>query len=217
VPVESAGLLAARLVWNLRALLLLTIVVELATGHLLFAMEALLALGLCLLLRLLPGTEDVPFVTQFEIVCLLMALGNCTLGVFLNYYRTIPYYDKLLHLVNPLAIALLGVLSLSAIARAHRIAAPPTAIALLVVLATLGLAAVWEILEFSSDLIFSQGTQGSPNMDPLQDTMWDLVISFLGAIIGAFGCVAYFALRRDDTLRAEAGSRDFNISPHPGA
>lgn len=120
-----------------------------------------------------------------EIVFLTMAVGNCTLGVALNLYRTLPYYDKLLHLINPIALAFYCVIFLRVLTDARHPGVSPAALAVVAALVVFGASAIWEILEYLSDALVSSTTQGSPTMSPLDDTMWDLLLSLLGALTGA--------------------------------
>jgi hypothetical protein len=56
---------------------------------------------------------------------------------------------------------------------------------------TLGIGALWEIVEYGSDqLLYGniasiQKQQGSPTLDPLDDTMIDLIADLAGGIAGA--------------------------------
>ena len=54
----------------------------------------------------------------------------------------------------------------------------------LAALLTLGLAAVWEIVEYAADNLLAQQSQGSPVMGPLDDTMWDLILGAVGSVAG---------------------------------
>jgi hypothetical protein len=97
----------------------------------------------------------------------------------------LPYYDKVLHLANPLALAFYGLLLLADSPEPGLNKLPPVALVVLAVLAITGVSAIWELLEYGSDQVFASTTQGSPTMAPLDDTMWDLLLSFLGALLGA--------------------------------
>ncbi len=52
-------------------------------------------------------------------------------------------------------------------------------------LITLGLGALWEIAEFAGDQLLGMHAQGSPEMGPLTDTMWDLIMDGLGGVLAA--------------------------------
>jgi hypothetical protein len=66
----------------------------------------------------------------------------------------------------------------------------------LVVFVTLGIGALWEIVEFGFDQlpevwIGETRWQGSPNMPPNTDTMVDLILGGVGGLVGALGGVWY--------------------------
>lgn len=171
--------------WTLRVTLVLTIVAETVEGELLSAAEALVALLLCTLPGTLLRRERGPSPLDIEIVLLLIAVGNCTFGVAANFYRSLPYYDKVLHLANPVALAFYGLLLLADGGDSGLNKTAPVALVVLAVLAITGVSAIWELLEYGSDQFFGSTTQGSPTMAPLDDTMWDLLLSTLGALLGA--------------------------------
>ena len=68
-----------------------------------------------------------------------------------------------------------------------RFKAPPVALAVLSFCFAVSIGAVWEIFEFSMDQFFGMNMQKSG----LMDTMWDLIMDFIGALIGAGTGYAY--------------------------
>lgn len=120
-----------------------------------------------------------------EIILLMMAIGNCTLGVAFNLYRTLPYYDKFLHLINPVALAFYCIIFLQVLTDSRRPLVSSLALAVIAALVILGTSAIWEILEYLSDVVVGSETQGTPTMSPLDDTMWDLLLGLLGSLMGA--------------------------------
>ena len=173
----------------LSMVLLSTAIVQFLSLDLLQGAETLLLLGF----SFLPGywlRKSVPaYVQHIHSLCLLMAVGNCTLGILFNLYRISAYYDKLLHLVNPALVAFIAFLVLY-VPAAHQSGDRPLLVSSIVAtgalaaLLTLGLAAVWEIVEYAADNLLAQQSQGSPVMGPLDDTMWDLILGAVGSVAG---------------------------------
>ena len=173
----------------LSMVLLSTAIVQFLSLDLLQGAETLLLLGF----SFLPGywlRKSVPaYVQHIHSLCLLMAVGNCTLGILFNLYRISAYYDKLLHLVNPALVAFIAFLVLY-VPAAHQSGDRPLLVSSIVAtgalaaLLTLGLAAVWEIVEYAADNLLAQQSQGSPVMGPLDDTMWDLILGAAGSVAG---------------------------------
>jgi hypothetical protein len=183
--------------WTFHAILVVTILVEILSGDYLWAADALLALALCCLPSAIFHKEDKMAVTNIEIVFLAMAIGNCTLGVAGNLYRLLPYYDKILHVINPAALAYCTFLFLWTIVGARHTGLSPVGLAVVITLIVLGASTIWEFAEFVSDQLARTSTQGSPLMAPLDDTMWDLILSFFGGLAGTFaGALAVMHARR---------------------
>jgi len=173
----------------LSMVLLSTAIVQFLSLDFLQGAETLLLLGF----SFLPGywlRRTVPaYVQHIHSLCLLMAVANCTLGILFNLYRISAYYDKLLHLVNPALVAFIAFLVLY-VPAAHQSGDRPLLVSSIVAtgalaaLLTLGLAAVWEIVEYAADNLLAQQSQGSPVMGPLDDTMWDLILGAVGSVAG---------------------------------
>lgn len=102
---------------------------------------------------------------------------------FLEFYYKSPYYDKALHLIIPIYLAMVVNFFLKKNLRFKK---------LFIILAVLGLCSLWEMFEFAVDSI--SGTtimQGVViNMKELtggfEDTMKDSFFVLIGAITGAF-------------------------------
>ena len=56
---------------------------------------------------------------------------------------------------------------------------------MVILLATLGIGALWEITEYGLDRARHQGAQRSPIMTPLEDTLWDLILDGAGGVATA--------------------------------
>ena len=124
---------------------------------------------------------------EIELVLLWLVLVHLTFGNLLGLYTRIAWFDKVLHLTDS---ALLGFIAFLAVYVAHYLRherAHPWLDRVAIVLATLGLGALWEIVEFIEDH-FGMHAQGSPTLSPLADTMWDLIADGVGGVIaGALG------------------------------
>ncbi len=107
------------------------------------------------------------------------------LGTALDAYGYIPYYDKILHAFFGLWCAQLiyffmlrwGGKNLS-----------KTGICALVTLSVLGVAALWEVFEFTTDCIFGGDAQlwkyrVANGLNPMTDTMMDIVVTLIGIAV----------------------------------
>lgn len=139
--------------------------------------------------------------TKVEVVFLWLIVANSTLGISLDFYRRFAYYDKFLHVVNPILLTFILFLAVSAFNATARLRISALVLGLVVVLPTLGLSAVWEVLEFIIDRMFGNATQRLPTMDPLADTMWDLILSSAGGLAGVCLASLYLQLATQSTRR----------------
>lgn len=119
----------------------------------------------------------------------LAAQAAHALGHLARWYYVFPWYDDVLHVVVVLVAALLAFRVAEALDVFPARDATPVRAAIAVLTTALALAAVWEIFEFSMDVL-----QGTREQDDLPDTMLDMVDGAIGGVLAAF-----YALRRPRT------------------
>lgn len=188
-----------RLAWAMRIALIAMATYHAAIGDLLLVGYCVLALAVLLVPPLLARTSAANVPVELEIALVVLLATDMILGKWLGLYHRIGYWDKVLHLGNSVLLGFLGFLLLF-VARATgrlRVSAP---IAIIVTASlALALGAAWEIAEYAMDGLLGASTQGSPNMSPLDDTMWDLILDALGGLAGGAAGVVY--LRRSTRAR----------------
>lgn len=114
-----------------------------------------------------------------------------------DWYTEVPYYNKLVHLMLPMLMGLTGFLLVYTLYYYKKLMAPIWAMAVIMILVSIGIGALWEIVEYTSDeLIYPHVEgwhhfQGSLTEDALHDTMNDLIADTIGATIGAMIGVWY--------------------------
>ena len=100
------------------------------------------------------------------------------LGSVIEFYEIIPGYDKILHSISGVIIALIGyILFLSLIKGDAKGVFNPMMGVLFSIIFSIAAAAVWEIWEFSTDQLFGFTSQNNS----LIDTMWDIIC---GTVMG---------------------------------
>lgn len=82
-----------------------------------------------------------------------------------------------------------------------------------ILLFTLGIGALWEIVEYATDLMFHQGAQGSPLLSPLDDTMWNLILDGIGGAGGGLAGSMYLRHSRRSAARIIAYADAMAASP----
>jgi len=171
--------------WILRAGMLATAVIHAVIGDWAGAVICLIALAVAVTPTILARTTSFAFPFEVELVVLWLAAAHLSLGRLLDLYERVPIFDKVLHFSDSLLIGFVAFLTVY-IAHYIRNEKPhPWIDGIAILLATLGLGAFWEIIEFAEDQLLGAHTQGSPDMSPIVDTMWDLIVDGAGGVIAA--------------------------------
>ncbi len=116
------------------------------------------------------------------LLCSEIILGVCG-GSILNLYSYIPIYDLLLHAY----FGFVGSIFLYYILLKTQKELNITLL-LFIILMVLGLAAIWEMCEYTMDTVFSMDTQRvqealEKGISPVKDTMGDMIITLVGIVI----------------------------------
>lgn len=189
------------LTYFIQGLILLAAVASVTEGEYFLGLSAALAFLLTLAPSLM--TRNMRLCLPWEVNLLItVSLYLHVMGHVGGYYVTLaPYYDKLTHLVSSATVALLA-FSLAALA-GHRgdVRLTKPAIIVFILASTLAAGAVWEIYEFVVDQVFGTNLQlGNA------DTMWDLIMDLIGAVIVAgFAAVVLEKEEEDRFIRIFAG------------
>lgn len=187
----------------LRVVIAVTALAEMLRGDIAYGIFCLAALGLTHVPVLVARRASLRPPVELELVLLPVLVGDMTLGSLLRLYVELPGYDKVLHLVTSMLLAGLGVYWLQRDAHARpRI----TLASVLIVLATLGVGAAWELAEYGVDRVLGRMTQSAPGMRAHTDTMADLGMDLLGAVLGVALAWLYFP-RAHPVLRAGSAPR----------
>lgn len=141
---------------------------------------------------------------EFEFLATVFVFGSLFLGEVRGYYLKFWWWDILLHTASGFLLGIVGFLLVYVLNEKEeiRIDMTPGFVALFAFMFSLGMGALWEIFEFSMDSFFGMNMQKPMLGDPsgLTDTMWDLIVDAVGALIISLLGFSY--------LKA-AGSRSF--------
>ncbi len=128
---------------------------------------------------------DVP--KEFEILALMFVFAALFLGEVRGYYERFWWWDMALHATSGLLLGILGFLLVYILNETERVELHmrPAFVAFFAFVFAVAMGALWEIFEFAMDQIFGTNMQKPMLGDPsgLTDTMWDLILDTLGALI----------------------------------
>ena len=178
-------------IWFLRAVVLGTSVMIIGRGEWVFGMFCVLAVVLSLVPTLAAHSAKAAWPPELELLLLWFLLMHVTFGNLLDLYTHLAWFDKALHLGDS---AMIGFVAFLAVYVGHFLRherAHPWLDGFAILLATLGLGAMWEITEYAYDHLFGSGSQGSPTLSPIDDTMWDLILDGVGGVIAAIAGPIY--------------------------
>jgi len=158
---------------------------------------------------------------EFELLAVLFVYAALFLGEVQGYYQRFWWWDIALHSASGLLMGILGFLLVHVLNELEdlELHMKPAFVALFAFMFALGMGALWEIFEFAMDQLFGMRMQ----RDSLSDTMTDLIVDGLGALLIAV--LGYTYLRNPDSSsflerwvdRFIEGNRRLFRAPHQRA
>lgn len=147
-------------------------------------LNGLLILGiltLSLLPHMLRKRMQIYIPPPFEMLAILFVFASVFLGEIRNYYFKYWWWDTMLHAGSGLLLGIFGFLLVYTLNEEEHIELhmKPRFVALFSFVFAVAVGAVWEIFEFAMDGFFGLNMQKSG----LVDTMWDLIVDSIGALI----------------------------------
>ena len=135
---------------------------------------------------------------EFELMSIAFIFSALFLGEVHGYYTKYWWWDIALHTSSGALLGIIGFLLVRILNEKENIDIhmKPGFVAFFAFLFAVGLGAIWEIFEFSMDQFFGYDMQKAMLNDPsgLTDTMWDLIVDTLGAIV--ISVMGYSYLRK---------------------
>lgn len=146
-------------------------------------------LTLCLSLSplLLEHKTKVLLPTGFIAAIVIFTFSTLFLGEVGDFYERFWWWDVVLHSGSAVAFGMIGTILVLLLLRGDKLDASPFLISVLAFSFAVSIGAIWEIFEFSMDQLFGMNMQKSG----LVDTMHDLIVDCVGAMVGALSGYAY--------------------------
>jgi hypothetical protein len=158
---------------------------------------------------------DIPDMVEITIVIFIYA-GIFVSGQF-NLYYAVFWWDDLLHFLSGMIIGFIGVIMIYRINQRYHIEIPPFMIALFAFSFAITMGVFWEMLEFAADALTGSAHQkwdlppdailaGEPYQGTgLRDTMSDLIVDTLGALLTSASAFAVLKRRKMRKERLSPG------------
>ena len=149
--------------------------------------------ALMLLVSLAPlylkAVHDVYVPAVFMYVTIVFIFSSVFFGQFGGLYDRWHWYDSFLHFISALAFGLAGFLPLFVFYVHNKLRLPKSIILFFTFFFCLGVGVLWEIIEYGIDNVFGTNMQ----VNSLDDTMIDLMLNGLGAVVAVTFCYIYMS------------------------
>ena len=202
----------------------ITILIQaaLAVGLILFAARSdwenvfltLTAIGLTLLPAFIGWRYRVYLPPDFQLISSAFIFSSLFLGSATDFYFRFPWWDKALHAVSGLLLGIVGCITFFVVNRTDRLprGVRPSILCFFGLLFSVLLGVLWEIFEFAVDRVVPL-TNMQRGETGVADTMYDLIVSVLGAALVALMGWDYYRTGRfafiDDGIK-----RFMRTNPH---
>jgi len=176
----------------LQAILILGLILSVLEQQWLNVVLTITVLTMTALPAVMERRFHVQIPAEFELLAILFVFASLFLGEVRDYYLRFWWWDIVLHTGSGLMLGLTGFLLVYILNQTDRIQLHmnPGFVALFSFAFAMGAGAIWEIFEFGMDNLFGLNMQKSG----LRDTMWDLIVDAIGALI--FSVTGYLYLKR---------------------
>lgn len=135
---------------------------------------------------------------EFHITAVVFIFASFYLGEIHDFYHRFWWWDVVLHTSAGFLMGILGFLLIYILneSRNIHVHVTPGFIAFFAFMFAVAIGALWEIYEFAMDQFFGTNMQKPMLDDPsgLTDTMWDMIVNAVGAII--ISGIGYWYLKR---------------------
>jgi uncharacterized membrane protein YjdF len=147
----------------------------------------LLIIGITFLPVLLERRFRIFIPPQMQLLAIAFVFAALFLGEVRDYYIRFWWWDVALHTSSGFLLGIVGFLLVHILNETDRVDVHlrPGFVAFFAFLFALGFGALWEIFEFTMDHVFGMNMQKAMLGDPsgLTDTMWDLIVDAIGALV----------------------------------
>ncbi len=135
---------------------------------------------------------------------IIFVFASLFLGEIREFYTRFWWWDIALHSFSGILLGIVGFILVHVLNETEEIDLhmKPGFVAFFAFLFAVGMGGLWEIFEFTMDSIFGMNMQKEMLGDPsgLTDTMWDLIVDALGALIIAVLGYGYLKTAKNESF-----------------
>lgn len=197
-------LMHQRLILIMQAILLLEVMIAFWEQQWLTAVITFGIIILTLVPFLLHRFLHVYIPAEFVLLAIAFVFASLFLGEIRGYYTRFWWWDILLHSSSGFLLGIIGFLLVHVLNETEEIGVnmKPGFVAFFAFMFAVGMGVLWEIFEFSMDSFFGMDMQKEMMGDPsgLTDTMWDLIVDAMGALVIAVLGYGYIKMARNESF-----------------
>jgi hypothetical protein len=142
--------------------------------------------------------------SEIQILAILFGFATLFLGEVRDYYERFWWWDQALHATAGLLLGLQGFMTVYILNEDRHVDLHmrPSFLAIFAFCFSQAIGAIWEIFEFTMDQVFGLTMQKPMLGDPfgLTDTMWDLIVNAIGALVISVAGWRYLSRGRSSYL-----------------
>lgn len=184
----------------LRIIVIASLALALFRGEYESAFVCVLALILFLLPHVVERTFVIDIPDTLEILILLFIFAAEILGELQQYYIHYPHWDVMLHTINGFVCAAIGFSLVDILCRnkQEKFRLSPLYMSIVAFCFSMTVGVLWEFFEYGMDYLFHTNMQKDTMLGNyvdigLIDTMNDLLVNFIGAIV--FSVIGFFHIK----------------------
>ncbi|NIJ15412.1 hypothetical protein [Sphingobium vermicomposti] len=152
----------------------------------------------------LKGRFPVQIPSEIQILAIVFGFATLFLGEVRDYYERFWWWDLTLHATAGLLLGLQGFMTVYILNEDCHVDLHmrPAFLAIFAFCFSQAIGAIWEIFEFTMDQVFGLTMQKPMLGDPsgLTDTMWDLIVNAIGALVISVAGWRYLSRARSSYL-----------------
>ena len=138
---------------------------------------------------------------RLQLIITLFIFAAQILGEIGDFYEKISWWDTMLHTISGVILGLAGFLFVYLLNEKgnKKVNLSPKFVIIIAFCLALTMGVFWEFFEFGADRLFGYNMQKfrMPGEDGLVDTMCDLIVDTIGAIVACIGGYIYIKKKKD--------------------